>query len=136
MSPVPEDRDALPAGEIPGLPRDESGAVFAAPWEAKAFALVVHLHQRGCFEWNDWVECLSAEIAEDKRRPQPTPYYQLWLTAAERLFAARGLVAAEQLAAARDELRRAQAAAQHGAAAGHAHHHHHHGPGDTHDHVS
>lgn len=94
---------------VPALPRDQDGAVFAAPWEAKAFALVVHLHQRGLFAWQDWVDALSAEIAADRARTPETPYYQLWLTAAERLVTSRALVAADELAGARAELHAAQA---------------------------
>jgi len=93
---------------VPGIPRDDDGVVFAAPWEAKAFALVVHLHQRGAFAWNDWVNALSGEIAADKARAVPTPYYLLWLAAAERLVAQCGLIDAGQLAAARDALHHAQ----------------------------
>ena len=93
---------------VPGLPQDEEGAVFAAPWEAKAFALVVHLHQRGRFEWSEWVAALATEIAADRTRAEPTPYYLLWLTAAEHLVAARGLVNASQLASARHRLHAAQ----------------------------
>jgi nitrile hydratase accessory protein len=112
---------------VPGIPRDEDGVVFAAPWEAKAFALVVHLHQRGSFAWNDWVNALSGEIAADQARAEPTPYYLLWLTAAERLIASRGLVDADQLAAAREALHEAQR---------HAHddHDHHHDHGHQHEH--
>lgn len=107
---------------VPGIPRDEDGVVFAAPWEAKAFALVVHLHQRGAFAWNDWVEALSGEIAADRSRPVETPYYLLWLAAAEKLVAGRGLVDGGQLAAAREALHRAQQ---------HTHDHdHHHDHGD------
>lgn len=105
---------ALPNfGTVPGIPRDEDGVVFAAPWEAKAFALVVHLHQRGSFSWNEWVAALSGEIAADRQRDEPTPYYRLWLAAAERLIAERGLVDAAQLAAARDALHHAQAIPHH-----------------------
>ncbi|MGD9602613.1 MAG: nitrile hydratase accessory protein [Gammaproteobacteria bacterium] len=107
---------------VPGIPRDEDGVVFAAPWEAKAFALVVHLHQRGCFAWGDWVDALSGEIAADRTRAEPTPYYLLWLAAAERLFAARGLVDTGALAQARAALQVAQAGA-HDHAADHDHAH-------------
>ena len=113
---------ALPdLGEMPDLPRDEEGVVFAAPWEAKAFALVVHLHQQGCFEWQEWVDALSGEVAADRGRTPHQPYYELWLSAAESLVNLKGLVAAERLAAERDSLRSAQQAAAHD----HGHHHDH-----------
>ncbi|HMM76954.1 MAG TPA: nitrile hydratase accessory protein [Gammaproteobacteria bacterium] len=111
---------ALPAlGEVPGLPKDEEGVVFAAPWEAKAFALVVHLHQQGRFEWQEWVDALSGEVAADREREPHTPYYELWLSAAEKLIGGKGLIAPEHLAAARDALFAARADA--------AHEHHDHG---------
>ena len=94
--------------DVPGLPHDADGAVFAAPWEAKAFALIVLLHQRGHFEWQDWVQTLAAEVALDRSRAQETPYYLLWLAAAEQLVTARGLLDAGQLAAQRSALRAAQ----------------------------
>jgi nitrile hydratase accessory protein len=92
-------------GEVPGLPRDDDGAVFAAPWEAKAFALVIHLHQQGRFAWQEWVDSLSGEIASDRERVPHTPYYELWLAAAEKLMAGKGLVEAGALAAVRAALR-------------------------------
>ncbi|MSR14397.1 MAG: nitrile hydratase accessory protein [Gammaproteobacteria bacterium] len=95
-------------GVLPGLPRDDDGAVFAAPWEAKAFALVVHLHQQGCFEWQEWVATLAGEIAADRERASETPYYQLWLMATEKLVAARGLVDPAQLQSACSAMSAAQ----------------------------
>ena len=110
---------------LPGLPKDADGAVFAAPWEAKAFALVVQLHQKGCFEWTEWAQFLAAEIAAEGARN--TPYYLLWLSAAEKLFAARGLVSGTELSAARAELVAAQASsAEHDHEGDHDHHDHHH----------
>ncbi len=105
-----ESTAALPNfAAVPGLPHDDDGVVFAAPWEAKAFALVVHLHQRGSFAWSDWVQALASEIAADRARAAATPYYLLWLSAAEQLVAARGLVTESQLAVAREALQVAQA---------------------------
>ena len=94
--------------DVPGLPQDADGAVFAAPWEAKAFALIVLLHKRGHFEWQAWVQTLAAEVAQDRSRAQETPYYLLWLAAAEQLVTARGLLDAGQLAALRSALHAAQ----------------------------
>lgn len=129
---------ALPDfGAVPGLPRDEDGAVFAAPWEAKAFALVVHLHQRGAFAWGDWVNTLSAEIAADRARATETPYYLLWLAAAERLVAQQGLLAEDHLRAAREALHTAQAHDHdhaHDHHHGHGHHAHDHDPAGEHRH--
>jgi len=112
---------------VPGIPKDEDGVVFAAPWEAKAFALVVHLHQQGRFEWQEWVDALSGEIAADRERMPHTPYYELWLAAAEKLMQGKHLVAPDALAAAREALRAGQ-----GGAHDHDHDHDH---DHAHDHV-
>lgn len=114
---------------VPGIPKDDDGVVFSAPWEAKAFALVVHLHQQGRFEWQEWVDALSGEIAADRDRTPHTPYYELWLAAAEKLMQGKHLVAADALATAREALRAAQAS-PHDHEHGHDHDHDH-----DHDHV-
>ena len=109
----------------PGIPRDGDGVVFAAPWEAKAFALVVHLYQQGRFTWQEWVDVFSGEIAADRTRSPATPYYELWLGAAEKLLATKAMVNADALAAARTALRDAQSAQAHDHDHHHDHHHHH-----------
>ena len=111
---------------LPGLPHDAEGAVFNAPWEAKAFALVVQLHQKGCFEWTEWAQFLSNEIAADGARN--TPYYMLWLSAAEKIVAERDLVPSSHL----NELRAELTAAQQGDTS-HDHHDHEH-EGHAHQH--
>jgi len=86
----------------PGFPRDDSGPVFAAPWQAQAFAMTVQLHEQGCFTWREWAECLADEIAAARSRGDPDlgdSYYDHWLAALEKLVAAKGLVASADLAA-------------------------------------
>ncbi len=107
---------------VPGIPKDADGVVFAAPWEAKAFALIIQLHQEGRFAWQEWVDALSGEIAADASSLPHTPYYELWLAAAEKLVSAKALVTTETLAATRQALHDAQAAHTHD----HDHDHHHH----------
>ena len=68
---------------IDGLPLDPEGPVFAAPWEAGAFALAVALHERGVFAWPEFAGELSKNIATDSRGL--VPYYEHWLTAVETL---------------------------------------------------
>ena len=39
-------------GTCPGLPLgDDNAPVFAEPWMAQAFAMVLQLHQTGLFTW-------------------------------------------------------------------------------------
>lgn len=93
-------------GELP-LPRDAEGPVFAAPWEAQAFAIVVRLFEQGHCSWPEWVKYLSAEIAAAKDAPDPaqaSAYYEQWLAAAEKLVVAKGLASAAELAERKREL--------------------------------
>ena len=46
--------NAAIAEALPGMPRDAQGPVFAAPWQAQAFALTLSLHERGAFTWKEW----------------------------------------------------------------------------------
>ena len=51
-----------PLRDSPQLPKSAEGdPVFPEPWAAEAFAMTVHLHQRGLFTWSEWAETLSAE---------------------------------------------------------------------------
>lgn len=96
------------------LPRDEAGPVFAAPWQAQAFALAVHLHARGLFTWPQWAEALAAEIRAAGAADDGSRYYELWLAALEKLVAARGAADADELRRCADAWRRAAAATPHG----------------------
>ena len=68
------------------LPCDENAPVFAAPWEASAFAMVLALHRAGRFEWREWVALLSAEIAAAEPDPTGAHYYERWTAALEKLL--------------------------------------------------
>jgi nitrile hydratase accessory protein len=73
---------------------DEPARVFREPWEARAFALVVRLHQAGCFTWPEWVAAISAEITAAQAAGDPDlgdAYYRYWLAALEKLVVSKGL---------------------------------------------
>jgi nitrile hydratase accessory protein len=75
-----------PACDLPGLPRDDSGPVFKAPWQAQAFALALALHERGAFTWPEWAAALTAAIRRAQAAGDPDTgdtYYQHWLDALE-----------------------------------------------------
>src|SRR5882762_9195436 len=85
---------------LPALPRDETGPVFKAPWEAQAFAMTVSLHQRGVFTWREWADALAAELAAATARGDSddgSHYYEHWLAALEKLVAVKRLVAGQEL---------------------------------------
>ena len=87
---------------LPLPPRHDDEPVFSAPWQAHAFAMAVHLHQRGLFTWPEWAVALSAEI-HDHTLPTSTPqddgtrYYTHWLNALEKLVIARQAGTPEQI---------------------------------------
>ena len=83
--------------DLPGLPRDAAGPVFAEPWQAQAFALAVQLSQAGCFTWTEWAETLAAVLREAGPLDDGSRYYEHWLVALERLSLAKGLVDAPAL---------------------------------------
>ena len=87
-----------PVAEIPRIPIDANqDIVFNFPWEAKAFALVVHLFQAGHYTWAEWTEALSAEIKAAGAEDDGSKYYLLWLAAAEKLVARKALAGAGEL---------------------------------------
>jgi len=87
--------DSLPLLEnLPALPRDAGGPVFAEPWQAQAFALAVKLSEQGYFTWKEWAATLAKELKAAANRGVPddgSRYYQHWLAALERLVTAKGL---------------------------------------------
>jgi nitrile hydratase accessory protein len=97
--------DDLPLA-LPGFPRDAQGPVFEQPWEAKAFAMVLRLHERGLFTWTEWADSLAQEIQSSQAAGDADlgdTYYQHWLRALESLVQRKG-------AASIDELTRSQQA--------------------------
>src|SRR6185436_16311734 len=54
--------------DLPRLPRDEGGPVFAEPWQAQAFALAVKLSEQGYFTWKEWAAGLAEESQAAARR--------------------------------------------------------------------
>ncbi len=84
--------------------------VFAEPWQAQAFAIVLALHERGLFTWSEWTEALGAEIAQAPLRG----YYESWLEALEGMLARKGAASRDELAALADAWREAAAATPHG----------------------
>ncbi len=77
------------------MQRDDTGPVFAEPWQAQAFALAVRLSEAGHFSWPEWAEYLAHEIAAARRAGIPDlgdTYYEHWLRALERIVADKQLL--------------------------------------------
>ena len=103
---------------LPDLPCDAEGPVFREPWEAQAFAMVVALHERGLFSWDEWAVMLGEEIKAAQRAGDPdsgATYYHHWLSALERMVAHRGIADRAALKRCRDAWDRAADRTPHGA---------------------
>lgn len=87
-------RDPRSLEELPRLPLDHDGPVFAEPWQAQAFALAVELSAQGHFTWKEWAAALAEELKAASDRGEPddgSRYYEYWLAALERLVTGKGL---------------------------------------------
>ena len=100
--------------DVPGIPCDAEGPVFAAPWQAQAFALTLALHQKGLFTWPEWAQAELLATHDIHRQPQVRTriraepaaadedagdaYYRQWLGALEDMVAARGASSPAELA--------------------------------------
>ena len=111
--------DALkPRGDLGTLmatATDPAGAVFAEPWEARAFALALTLSSDGQFSWDEFRERLIAEIlradaeavhdhgASAIRTDHPAsdsprgPYYECWLATLEKLLREKALLTGDEI---------------------------------------
>jgi nitrile hydratase accessory protein len=92
-----------------GIPVDTGGPVFHVPWQAQAFAMVVHLQQQGLFSWGEWAEQLGDCIVAAKAHGDADlgdTYYDHWLAALERLLAAKGVVSPQVLENQQSAMRR------------------------------
>jgi nitrile hydratase accessory protein len=93
---------STPDLNLPQLPRDAGGPVFAEPWQAQAFALAVRLNAQGHFTWKEWAAALAAELKAAADRGEPddgSQYYHHWLAALERLVIAKELTGGADLLA-------------------------------------
>lgn len=88
------------ADAVPGIPRDENGPVFRAPWEAHAFAMALALYEKGLFAWSEWSAMLGEEIKKAQAAGDPDAgdtYYHHWLATLERMVAEKNLASAQSM---------------------------------------
>ena len=89
------------AEAVPGMPRDDNGPVFRAPWEAHAFAMALALYEKGLFAWSEWAAMLAEEIKKAQAAGDPDTgetYYHHWLATLERMVAEKGVTSPQSLA--------------------------------------
>jgi nitrile hydratase accessory protein len=93
---------SVPQWEGPAaIPRREGAPVFETPWQARAFALAVELHERGAYRWDDFQQSLIREIAAaEAARPDENSgehYYERWLAALEKLLVEKNILTGADL---------------------------------------
>jgi nitrile hydratase accessory protein len=97
-------------------------AAFAEPWQARAFALVLKLAERGHFTSSEWTTALSGQVvpAGDSLASRSVAgddgshYYEHWLAALEKLVVEKGLTDAAALDARKEAWRDAYLHTPHG----------------------
>ncbi len=99
---------------VPSLPRDKDGPVFREPWEAQAFAMTVALHEAGHFTWPEWAEALGAELSAAGAEQSGEDYYLRWLSALEKVLAAKHITSQSELLERKTAWDRAAKATPHG----------------------
>ena len=80
--------------------RPVPGRPFDKPWHAAAFAITVHLHDRGLFTWPDWADALGRALAGDAHAgclDGSDDYYRAWLAALQEMLATGGVADAADI---------------------------------------
>jgi nitrile hydratase accessory protein len=98
-----------------GLPKSPEGdPVFPEPWAAEAFAMTVHLHERGLFTWNEWADALSAQVRKQGRAEDGSDYFDCWVAALSGLLVDKGIADADTIVSLQSSWQRAAEATPHG----------------------
>ena len=95
---------AADSGSLVAPPRSNGELVFEAPWETRAFGIVVALSEQQTCDWQQFRQQLMAEIAAWEREHAGDPdarwsYYERWLASLERLLRDAGLLSEEEITA-------------------------------------
>ena len=106
---------------VPTLPNDPSASdeepVFAEPWEAQAFALVLRLSEQGLFQWSEWSAALATEIRHARETGDQDlgdSYYHYWLAALEKLLLEKSVLDSDAVRSRVEQWRRAYLNTPHG----------------------
>jgi nitrile hydratase accessory protein len=104
-----------PLAQSHELPKSADGdPVFPEPWAAEAFAMTVHLHERGLFTWSEWAENLSRELHKPGRAEDGSDYFDCWVAALSALLVSRGVADADAILGLQQSWQRAAEATPHG----------------------
>jgi nitrile hydratase accessory protein len=98
---------ASPLAELPLMPRDEDGPLFAEPWQAQAFAVVVELIDSKKISRPEWADRLGAVLKEAEAGgdyDSGVRYYDHWLVALEQLVVEKKLAGWADLASEKETI--------------------------------
>jgi nitrile hydratase accessory protein len=100
--------------DLAALPADRDGPVFQEPWQASAFALAVHLSERGAVPWTEGSAALAQEIRAADDPTEVDGYFRHWLRALERMCVEKGMLDPANIRRRQEEWRRAYLETPHG----------------------
>lgn len=82
------------------IPRSNGEPVFDAPWQSRAFGMVVSLHESGLYPWDEFKARLIEEIDRSgiDETCDPALYYRQFTAAFTRLMVEKGLLDGEEIA--------------------------------------
>ncbi|EJZ18151.1 hypothetical protein RCCGEPOP_27079 [Rhizobium sp. Pop5] len=101
--------------QSPDRPKSPEGdPVFPEPWAAEAFAMTVHLHEKGLFSWGEWAETLSRQLHQPGRAEDGSDYFDCWVAALSELLVSRGVADAGAILDLQKSWQRAAEATPHG----------------------
>ena len=83
------------------LPEDAGNINFQAPWQARAFSIVLSLYEKDLFTWNEFQSRLIEQVQDEDHAQinnQPeSVYYQQWISALENLLVEKGICNPEEI---------------------------------------
>jgi nitrile hydratase accessory protein len=115
LKPLESAREAIAA--LASVPHVDDEPDFAEPWQAKAFAMALSLHERGIFTWKEWADRLAAAVSAAQVGGDPdlgNTYYHHWLSALESVVVEKGLLEPSAIVARHAAWDRAARATPHG----------------------
>lgn len=98
----------------PEPPPGADEPVFAEPWQADAFALVVALHAGGHVDWSEWTRLLGEAVHRPGVAADGSDYYESWLDALEALARTKGIATSAEIDTLAAAWQRAAHATPHG----------------------
>jgi nitrile hydratase accessory protein len=79
------------------IPRRNGEPVFDHPWESRVFGMAVGLCERGLYTWDEFRDCLIAEVAAADARNEVSTYYERFIRALERLIVEKRICLAQEI---------------------------------------